>query len=418
MLLLAFSQTSYNLNDYDAAAEYAGRVIALGDGENGVDEGLLAEAHDRLTQAKLALGETSSIDVAIDSPKTVPELMQAQYVAWNLGDYDLAAWYLGQVFEGLGPELERDQGAWDPYATAAEYQARLLADRGYFEEAAAMLKEADRVRSEYGHEENEGLTQWDAGTQLAHGAILRASGEFEAAAKNLARAADMYESLHAGEDRFMVNLAQAEHRTAEIDAARLADKEGALLESYPDLGMMEVVLLRNRARAWQRLGRTLEAAQLFEQALVVEEGMDEIYRHPGHTRRVWARLRAQDGDYTSARGLLELAFVETGSPIEESTRPELLMDRAVIAALEGQLGLAHDLAQRALAIREDSLPRDAWPLEVARVQAALLSSPNDPGRREDARRLIQQLRGNTPAAVPAADRLDWLLYATENLESQ
>jgi tetratricopeptide (TPR) repeat protein len=182
--------------------------------------------------------------------------------------------------------------------------------------------------------------------------------------------------------------------------------------------MMEVVLLRNRARAWQRLGRKPEAAQLFEQAIAVEAGMDANYQHPGHTRRVWARFRAEEGDYASARELLELAFIETQEPIEESTRPELLLERAVIATLEGQPGLGHDLAQRALAIREDSLPKEAWPLEVAQIQAALLSRPNDPGHREDARRLIQQLRSHTPEAIPAADRLNWLLSATDNLESR
>ncbi|MCH2162157.1 MAG: serine/threonine protein kinase [Phycisphaerales bacterium] len=411
MLLLAFSLTSYNLNDYSASADYAGRVITLAESEGGIDDALIDEARNRLAQARLALGETTSVDLSLDFPASVPELMQAQYVAWNLGDYDLAAYYLGEIQSLLASRLEEEPGAWDAYATATEYQARLLADRGAWAEARVMLALADEVRLDHGNVEHEGLTQWDAGTQLARGAIFRAEGRFAEAEAALARAAGMYADLHQEDDRFMVNLAEAERRTAELDARWLDGEEVNLLESHPELGWMEIVLLRNRARAWARLDRMEVATRLFNEAIRVEALLDVESRHPGHTRQVLARLLDQAGRDDDAIRELKLAFEETGDELDNSDRPDLLQEHALLMAAHGQRQAALLSAERAAELRRMALPADAWPLDAASGLESYLRDPDAPGAGEAMKALVQRLRSRGGSAELVADRFQSLLLS-------
>ena len=338
-----------------------------------------------------------------------------QYIAWNLGDYDLAAYYLDQVTAQLAGPLATDGVDWDPFATASEYQARLLSDRGAFDAADDKLDLADRIRREFGEIDEDGLTQWDAGTQLARGALLRSRGEFAAAERELAIAARMYDELHGGNDRFMVNLAEAERRTAELDAARLDGEEVDLLEAHPELGVMEMVLLRNRARAWARLGRMAEAEALFAVAIELEQGLEEEFRHPGHTRSVWARLLAASGDLPGAKRQLELAVLETGESPEVSTRPDLLLDQALLLIADGDLSAARGKVNRVVEIRRDTLPPDAWPRVAVEALALHLEAPDDPERIELLREAVQTMKRMGVLAHPLANRMEWAVFGDQSL---
>lgn len=385
-LLLAFSITSFNLNEYEDAAGYAARVLAYGDA---IEPELRNEAKDRLAQARLAMGET--YDLAIDAAGTMTpaELMHAQYIAYNLGDYDVAGWHLGSIIQGVDEAVGDN---WDVHSTASEYLARLLADQGFFEEAHERLDEAARVRLEYGHDLNDGLTQWDAGTLFARGALLRAEGRFAEAAKALDRAAAMYQTLHGGENRFMVNLAVAEAEAAHRDKEFLAGTLNEVSTERAGLGIMDVILLRNRARALDRLGRFVAADTLFALALEEESRLDEAFKQPGHTRRVWAERLAARGEVERAEHLLDEAIERSAEP-----RADLLMARARVRAQRARPEEARFDAAAAVKVRRAMLPAEAWPALVSEAEASVLAG----GSMDE----IEALERAIPGIRPAIERL-------------
>jgi serine/threonine protein kinase len=385
-LLLAFSITSFNLNEYEDAARYAARVLAYGDA---IEPELRNEAKDRLAQARLAMGET--YDLAIDAAGTMTpaELMHAQYIAYNLGDYDVAGWHLGSIIQGVDEAVDDN---WDVHSTASEYLARLLADQGFFEEAHERLDEAARVRLEYGHDLNDGLTQWDAGTLFARGALLRAEGRFAEAAKALDRAAAMYQTLHGGENRFMVNLAVAEAAAAHRDKEFLAGTLNEVSTERAGLGIMDVILLRNRARALDRLGRFVAADTLFALALEEESRLDEAFKQPGHTRRIWAERLAARGEVERAEHLLDEAIERSAEP-----RADLLMARARVRAQRARPEEARFDAAAAVKVRRAMLPAEAWPALVSEAEASVLAG----GSMDE----IEALERAIPGISPAIERL-------------
>jgi hypothetical protein len=186
----------------------------------------------------------------------------------------------------------------------------------------------------------------------------------------------------------MVNLATAEAASARLDAAFLAGREAVVSKEPSGLGVMDVVLLRNRARAMDRLGHTTAADTLFAMSLEVEGHLERGFQQPGHTRRIWAERLAARGAFVQAGVLVDEAIAEA-----QGARADLLMARARLRALEGRLDEAILDANAALKVRRAGLPEHAWPITIAEAEAQAVAGT------------VVVLEQASPGMAPALSRI-------------
>lgn len=411
LLLSRISSSSYNRGEYEAALRYADMVLEL-EGDKTVNPSHIADARKTRDLATLALGQSLAIanETSGSAAATPRDHMRRGFVSFDLGDYDRAAWHLQSTIDGTKTNLTAN---WDEYVSASEWLARLLADQGHAEAADRWLEESFLAHQQYSDPDAIEEAQWDASTELARGALARSRGDFESAHKHLLEAERIYSDLHAGQPNRMVTLSRFELETAEIDQrVRVDDPDVDLLARFPEQGRMEFILLRNRARAFQRLGDLDRCLQLLELAIVVEAETAAPERQPGHTLRVRARILAEQGDLEGAHADLERAFdAHSASAIGADTRAELLLELAAIAALSGDDQEARAFARRAVAQREKQLPPSAWPTEVAKAYVALFA----PGEEDRVETILESLDKVGDPAAPAAARIRALRASLRSL---
>lgn len=357
-LYALFATVFIALGDYGEAEESARQGLQVfeefdlsGDervNENGL-RSLLAEA--LLNQGKQ--GDAVAVQAGMDSNSA--ELHDARGMArHNSGDYDAAGWHYSQAIT-----MREESGDSFELAQSLDYYGRLMIDDGALERGRSLIERSASMRERLSETRGSAVAM----SLLSLGYAESARGNYERALQYFEEAHELYWQLHKPDVTTMVELCRLEVLGILEDTSVLGEPlqsdipkpTGAL-----DIGFIEAMLLRNRARMLHRAGASQEALAMLERSLAIT-AVDPGHRV--HTLLIQARIFADLGESDLAIVTLDDAMLvldgegatgQEGAGGVLALRAELLLDAGERSSADREL-------QRLEAIRgvypEGSPPR-------------------------------------------------------------
>ncbi|MEE2681319.1 MAG: protein kinase [Planctomycetota bacterium] len=305
-LYALYSSIFFTLGEYLEAANSARRGLDLLDATPG--RGVEFDSDSLrylLAQALQGQGNQSDVLTMLSSlEEDTPETHGIRaYALHNAGDYEGAlVHYRQQVrkLERAGPSFQ--------LAEALDFQGRLLVDDGLIEEGESLILQASDLRSALSEVEGSAVAM----SLLSRGYAMLGRNRYGEALDLYAQAHDLYAEMHGDDSTFMVELCRLEIDGVLADAS-LFDLDLVIdipaSDPGPEMGFMDAMNKRNRARFLHAAGASDSALELLEESLAVGQ-LDTGFR--AHTLMTRARilidlnrLALAEADLHEALGLVE-----------------------------------------------------------------------------------------------------------------
>ena len=356
-LCALYSSIFFTLGEYEESARSAQSGLDLL-ATTSIDEQYFDSDALRylLAQALQAQGnQTDALSILPEMNKDTPQMHGVRaFALHNAGDYDGASVHYRSQIDQLSEE-----GVSFQLAEALDFHGRMLIDAGLIDEGEPLIERALKIRASLSETDGSALAM----SLLSRGYARLARNQLAEALEFYEQAHDLYAEMHGSESTFMVELCRLEidgllDDAVVFDLALTSDTPPC--RSGPEMGFMEAMNLRNRARflhaadatdfALDRLGESLDVPRLDAgfrahtlmtrarilmdlerlseaesdvlQALELLED-DGLAQSPGEAplRALWVELCIRMNQLDEAQAQLAL-LQELRAPFDEGTAPQ------------------------------------------------------------------------------------------------
>ena len=283
-LCALYSSIFFTLGEYDEAADSAQYGLDLLDAFD-LSEGEYQSDALRYLLAQALQGQGNQSDllsVLSDMEEDTPEMHGVRaFALHNAGDYDGALVHYTKQIRQLG-----DAGISFQLAEALDFQGRLLIDSGMVDAGEPLILRAEEIRTSLSESDGSAIAM----SLLSRGYAMLARNQYPDALVFYGQAHDLYAQMHGNDSTFMVELCRMEVDGVLEDAAVFdLTLSSEIPPSVPgsEMGFMEAMNKRNRARFLHAAQASDVALLLLEQSLAVRQ-LDAGFR--AHTLMTRARI--------------------------------------------------------------------------------------------------------------------------------